>query len=459
MAKRRSPDNQPAKLPEYGELVSIMQSETATILSDYVRQYVGIVGGTPEPGQGIFINWDRVLTTQSYKELAWFDLYQEVERDPHVLAVMGSAKINIAGIPWDMSAYLKPGEKKPSLRNQAVADFVKNVLTDTGYFPQHIYNLMGALGKGFAVSEIVYDTVTGPGVRIKQILNRPQRRFQFDAVDRSLKLRDIKNPYYGTPLPDKKFVVHRVSAEWDNPFGDAIDQSLYWMWLFKKTVWKYWMMHLNVASSSIPLVQHPAKAPPEMKTEALDIAKMIRQGAYGRLPDNFKIIWAEAANGPQNAETYNNFIRTVNDEMSKAINGQTLTTEASSGTGTGTQALGNVHQGTQTARDVYRAHGFEATLNATVIPWITDFNFANVEGYPRFRFDLEDPEDLVREATIVKTLSDAGYDFDQEELSEKFNYTLTKKEPLKLNPANPIDKKLDKLNPDEPKEKDDEEEK
>ena len=65
----------------------------------------------------------------------------------------------------------------------------------------------------------------------------------------------------------------------------------------------------------------------------------------------------------------------------------------------------------------------------------------------------------MREATIVKMLSDAGYDFDQEELSEKFNYTLTKKEPLKLNPANPIDKKLDKLNPDEPKEKDDEEEK
>ena len=189
-------------------------------------------------------------------------------------------------------------------------------------------------------------------------------------------------------------------------------------------------------------MKHPAKAPPEMKAEALDIAKMIRKGVYGRLPDNFKIIWAEAANGPQNAETYNNFIRTVNDEMSKGINGQTLTTEASSGTGKGTQALGNVHQGTQTARDVYRAHGFEATLNATLIPWVTDFNFANVEGYPQFRFDLEDPEDLVQEATIVKTLSDAGYDFDQEELSEKFNYTLTKKEPLKLAPTEP-DKKLD----------------
>lgn len=431
MAKKKISTQPVNQLPEYGELVSIMQDETASILTDYIRQYVGIVSSTPEPGQGIFINLDRVITTQTFQELAWYELYQEVERDPHVWAVMSSAKLNVGGMPWDVDPYLNPGEKKPTQRNQDIADFNKDVLKSMGYFPQHLYNLMGALGMGFAVSEIVYtdqETWASDGIRIKKIINRPQRRFQFDAVDRSLRLRDIKQPYYGTPLPDRKFIVHRCSAQWDNPFGDALDQSLYWMWLFKKTVLKFWMQHLQVGASSIPIVKHPANADKNLKAEALSIAQMIRNGAYGRIPDNFEILWAEAKNAIANAETYQMFIRTVNDEISKCVNGQTLTTEASSTTGTGTRALGEVHQVSQSARDVFRAQGLAATINSTVIKWLTDFNFSDLDGYPSFRFDLEDPEDLQKEAAIVKTISDAGYNFDEEELSEKFNYTIVRKE-------------------------------
>lgn len=432
MAKKKSATNQLVprtnQLPEYGELVSIMQDETASILTDYIRQYVGIVSTTPEPGQGIFINWDRVLRSQIYQELAWYELYQEVERDPHVAAIINSAKLNVAGMKWDIGGHLEAGEKKPSGRNQAIADFVKHTLSDIGYFPQHLFNLMDGLGKGFAVSEILWK-ITPEAVTIGNIINRPQRRFQFDVVDRSLKLRQIQQPYYGLPLPDKKFIVHRCSTQWENPFGDALDQSIYWMWLFKKTVIKFWMQHLQVGASSIPIVKHPTSADANLKAEALDIAKMIRNGAYGRIPNNFEIIWAEAKNAISNAEAYERFVRTCNDEISKCVNGQTLTAEASSSVGSGSRALGEVHQVTQNARDVFRAEGLASTLNQTLVKWLVDFNFANVEGYPQFRFDLEDPEDLKSEATIVKTLSDAGFDFDEEELSEKFNYTLMKKVP------------------------------
>ena len=440
MAKKRTPSNQivptrPDQLPEYGQLIDIMQGETASIISDYIRQWVGAVNiSTPEPGQGIFLNFDRVANTQTYKELAWFDLYAELERDTHVKSILDSAKLNVAGMKWDIEAHLNAGEKKPSARNQAIADFVRHALENTGHFPQHMFNLMGALGMGFAVSEIIWD-ITDEGVLPKTLINRPPRRFQFDAVDRSLRLRNINNVYYGDPLPDKKFIVHRCANQWENPFGDAMDQSLYWMWLFKRTVIKFWMQHLQVGASSIPIVQHPASANKELKAEALSIAQMIRNGAYGRIPDNFEIIWAEAKNSINNADAYQNFIRTCDDQMSKCVNGQTLTAEASSGTGTGSKALGTVHQGTQNSRDIYRAESLSASLNSSLIRWTVDFNFGNVEGYPKFRFDLEEAEDLVSEATIIKTLSDAGFKFDVAELSEKFNYTLTEKEiPKQLAP-------------------------
>jgi phage gp29-like protein len=447
MAKKRSASNQmlPVKrnqLPEYSELISIMENETASIVSDYIRQYVGVVSGQGFNVQGnpaIYMNQDRVQRFQSYQELAFYDLYAEVERDTHVQSVMQSAKLNIAGMKWDIEAHLEKGEKEPNKRNQDIADFVKHSLKNVGYFPQHLYNLMGALGMGFSVSEIIWK-ITDEGIVIANILNRPQRRFQFDAVDRSLRLRDLKDPYYGIELPDKKFIVHRCSSQWENPFGDALDQSLYWMWLFKKTVMKFYMQHLQVGASSIPYVKHPVGASSDLKAEALEIAKMIRNGAYGRVPANFELLFAEAKNAIQNAEAYSTFIRMCNDEMSKCINGQTLTAEASGSAGKGTRALGEVHRDTQSARDVFRAEGLASTLNSTVIKWLVDFNFSGVTGYPEFRYDLEEAEDLKSEAVIIKTLADAGFDFDETELSEKFNYQIIKKKPLDLKP-NPLEKK------------------
>lgn len=440
MARRKSPENQPLKsmqLPEYGALVSIMQTETASILTDYIRQYVGIVSSTPEPGTGIFLNFDRVLRTQTYQELAWYDLYAEVERDPHVQAVLSSAKLNVAGMKYDIVAYKDTESKQATSRNKEIAIFVKIVLEGTGFFPQHLYNLLGAIGMGFAVSEIIWK-ITDNGVIIDKILNRPPRRFQFDAVDRSLKLRNIQQPYYGTALPDKKFIIHRCSSQWENPFGDALIQSLYWIWLFKKTALKFYLQHLEVGASSIPIVKYPSGANVELKNEAFEIAKMIRNGAFGRIPQNFEIIWAETKNAIQNAEAYHIFIRLCNDEISKCVNGQILTSEASSGTGAGSHALGTIHQITQSARDVFRAEGLSATLNQTLIKWIVDFNFSDVDGYPQFRFDLEEPSDLTVESSIVKNLSDAGYVFDETELSEKFNYTLQKKQAPSTIPAEPM---------------------
>ena len=430
MAKTKRGTNQaltkPERLPEYGELVSLMQTETASIVTDYIRQYIGIASRTPEPGQGIFINLDRVLATQSYKELAWYDLYAELEKDPHVRAILDSAKLNVAGLPWMVNAYIAPGAKEATPRDEEIADFVKDNLENCGHMPQHLFNLMGALGMGFAVSEIIWKIDDG-SVRLKEILNRTQRRFQFDAVTRGLRLRDTEHPYFGKPLPDRKFIVHRVTAQWDNPFGDALDQSLYWMWIFKKTVLKFWMQHLEVGAASVPIVKHPREANAELKAEALAIAQMIRNGAYGRIPDNFEILWAEAKNAIQNGETYNSFVRFCNDEMTKAVNGQTLTTEASSSTGTGTFAQGRIHQMTQDNRDLFRASGLESTLNKTLVKWLVDFNFADIEGYPQFEFDIADPTDLLREAQIIQTLKGAGFEFDENELTEKFKYTLTRK--------------------------------
>ena len=422
MAKPRKPK----ELPEYGEMAQRLEGEAASVISDYWRQYVGVAQKTASPTSGIYMNLDRVMKTQSYQELVQYDMYKEVERDPHVSAVLQSAKLNVAGMKWDIAPYVESGKTKATQEREKQAEFVKQALKYAGYFPAHLYNLMDSIGMGFSVSEIIWGVRDGMFVPV-ELLNRTQRRFQFDATSRTLKIRNLDNPYMGDPAPDKKFIVHRTSATWENPFGDALDQNIFWMWLFKRMVTKFWVTNLETATAPIPIVKHPASGSDKIKAEALAVAEQIRSGAYGRIPDNMEIVWAEASNMMAANVSYWEFNKFCNDEISKCINGNSLTTESSSADGHGTRALGSVHQSTQSSRDIYRAETLAATLNATLIRWIVDFNFGEDVPAPEFRFDLEEPDDLVRESEIIRNLSSAGYDIDEKELSEKFNYTLTKK--------------------------------
>lgn len=421
MAKRRKPLTQVEPV-SYPELADVMQQETATILSDYIRQYVGQMSlANPQPGSGIFYNWDRVLRTQSYQELFWFDLYDEVERDPHVSAVMRTLKLATASLDWRVTPADDSGRQK------AIAAFVEDVLRNMESFTQDLYELMDAEGKGFAVSEVIWQV--GYDVRPVRLMNRPQRRFQFDAVTREPKLRTMEAPYYGEPLPERKFIVHRVSSKYENPFGDALDQSLYWMWLFKHTVLKFWMNHLETRTGPIAIVKHPDSANVALKAEASAIAKSIRQSAYGRLPKSMELQFAEASGTQQTSGSYQSFVDVCNNEMTKCVLGQVLTTEGSAG-GSGSRALGEVHSDVLALRAKYSAKALAATLNTSLIRWIVDANYGNVDLYPRFEFVTEDPTDRKEEVEIIRGLKSAGYKAKREWVEERIQIELDEAEPV-----------------------------
>lgn len=416
MAKRRRAET----AADTRNLQEVLTIETASMLTDYMRQYIGIATSVPAPGSGIFINFDRVLRTQMYQELAWYDLYDEVERDPHVAAILRTLKLTVASREWDIVPFDESGRAK------AIADFVRECLTSMEDFTQDLYELLDAEGKGFSVSEVIWEV--GYESRPKRLMHRPQRRFQFDAVTREPRLRTTADPYMGEVLPERKFIIHRVSAKYENPFGDALDQSLYWMWLFKHTVLKFWMTHLDVASAPVPFVKIPPNSKEEVKAEADDLAAKIRRGAAGRLPANFDIIWAEAQNSAQTAASYEAFIDACNAEMTKCVLGQTLTTEGSSKSGAGSRALGEVHGDVLAMRTQFSSRALEATLNGSLIKWIVDANYAGVDGYPKFQFQVSRVDDRDRESKIVKTLSDSGYKATQEWIKEKFQIELEEKQ-------------------------------
>ena len=453
--KPRKPKDQLSgkDFPSYDELSDMMISETTSILSDFIRQYIGAYGSlVSKPGDAIFINFDPVLQTESYQRWAQYDLYWYLEQDTHIRAILSAAKVNIAGLDWEVKPFLKGKEKKASVTNQAIAEFCEDMFEQMEDFTQHLYDLMDALPKGFSFSEIIWGQKDGYWV-IDNLLNRPRRRIQFDATSRQPRVRTIENPFYGDLVEPGKYIVHRCSSNWENPFGDAIDQSLYWPWLFKKMGLKFFLHSQEVSSSSIPIVQHPTAADPRLKREALGVAKQIREGAYGAMSDALKLVWAESTQGARNAESRELFIRLMNDEMTKCVKGSLLTTEGASSAGTGSRSTSQTHQVTEDQYDIFRAKGLASSINKYLLRFACDYNFANLDGYPRFKFDVEEDENLVEASTVLVNLSKAlpDYDIDIDDVNDKFGYNFTKKKPTE--PTTQIDptKPTDPINPiDEP---------
>lgn len=377
------------------DLGELMQQEITAVTTDYITQWVGKVNDN-----AIYLNQDRVARSQTYQELIQFDLYAEVARDTHLSSIINTLRIMVASLPWEVKPFDESGQSK------AVAEKVKRNFEQLDNFQQDLYELNDAIFMGFSASEIIWEN--GYEASIRKLLNRPQRRIQFDVVTAEPKIRTKEQPFFGEPIQPKKMIIHRASSTWENPFGDALAQNVFYLWLFKRMVLKFWASHLESGVAPVPIVKHKPSSNPKLKAEALEIAKGIRVAAYGRIPDNMNLIFAEAKNMAATGATYKDFEEFVNDEMTKAILGQVLTTEGGGRGGSGSRSLGDVHMDVLQARIIFYANALACTLNSSAVRWLTDFNYLKVKGYPRFQFVTKKAVDRKTEAEIVKILHDAG---------------------------------------------------
>lgn len=131
------------------------------------------------------------------------------------------------------------------------------------------------------------------------------------------------------------------------------------------------------------------------------------QDAIAVIPDDSSVEIQEA-NKSSSAEIFEKLIDKMNSEISKAILGQTLTTEIGA---TGSYAASNTHMAVR--QDIIDADKklVEKTINQ-LIQWIYEINFANAE-VPIF--ELYEPEDVdLTLAQRDKILSDTGVKFTKE---------------------------------------------
>lgn len=321
-------------------------------------------------------------------------VYKELLCDSHVFACVQSRKAGVLSLEWEINRGLDKDETAEkvieTIKKLDIYKFINDILDATLF--------------GFQPIEIIWGRVDNLVLPI-ELKAKPSEWFCFDD-ENQLKFR-TKEHYFGEELPPKKFLCPQSNPSYENPYGERTLSRVFWPVTFKKGGLKFWVIFTEKYGIPHLIGKHPRGASEEETDRLAGLLEQMVQDAIAVIPDDSSVEIQEA-NKSSSAEIFEKLMDKMNAEISKAILGQTLTTEVGS---TGSYAASNTHFAVR--QDIIDADKkmVEKTINK-LIQWIYEINFSN-KDIPVFEmFEVEDID--LGLAQRDKILSETGVKFTKE---------------------------------------------
>jgi len=432
-----------AKREAPGGKSNVLSREVAAVTGDLYEPLLGWLGVRP--------NRDPLLSHQQPgADYAYpYGLLEEaLDKDAHLSALITQRKAAV--LSWEREVVPADGSpaalQAAAVVEQALAGIgTGNALRGgDGGFEHDLAELLDAIPYGLAVSEVIWerkdirvgaghcarpqweqqDDMDGDGapplqnslILPKALLSRHPRRFVF-AADGDLRLLSEAEPVKGEPVPARKFIVFAPYGRHEDPYGLPQLRSVWWLAYFKRQVLKFWVMYCEKFGTPTAVLKHPLSASEREKRAYRRIIGSIQQETGLVVPEGVELELLEAQRAGS-AQTYRELIEFANREMSKALVGQTLTTESD---GRGSYALGKVHHAVR--EDIVRqdAQALMALVNTQLVRWIVDLNFpVSLRKYPRWRLHPPREDDLKLQLEIDRFFAEQGLPLDETELYARY---------------------------------------
>lgn len=297
--------------------------------------------------------------------------------DAHLDAVKNKRFASITSRAWTIDG---------SKGDQKKAKFVEEYLWNID-LRNVISQMLEAIGFGYAVHEIVWNTVqTDLGTLIlpTAIKDRKQEWFKFDS-DSKLLLQT--NDGSRREMPERKFLVTRNRPTTANPYGNAVYSRCFWPMAFKKGGLKFWMIFVEKYGMPKAVGKIPPGATDKEQSTFLRMLSGLVRDAVAVIPQTGSVELLETKMSGTNP--HSEIVHWADSEISKAWLGETLTTEQTSSGGT--QAMATVHNDVRADLALDDAAMIESSINQ-LIRWIYEINWPNEKEIPWMNIIL--PEDL-----------------------------------------------------------------
>jgi len=317
--------------------------------------------------------------------VAQFELFEDMEeKDGHIMSEMSKRRRAITGLEWD----IVPPDNATAAEKKAAAELY-SLLQGLDDFEEVLFDTTDAIGKGFACQEIEWEHSAGTWLP-RHIDHRPQSWFQLARGTRQeIRLRGSAG---GEALQPFGWITHAHRAKSGYLERSALFRVLVWPYLFKNYSLGDLAEFLEIYGIPMRVGKYPSGATQAEKLTLLRALAALGHNAAGIIPNGMELEFLNAAQGDPAA--FKLMIEWCEKTQSKAILGGTLTSQADGASST--NALGNVHNEVRKELRDSDAKQVAKTLSRDLIYPIALLNglVTTWERCPRFKFDLQEPEDL-----------------------------------------------------------------
>ena len=345
------------------------------------------------------------------------ELYRDLKRDGRVFSVLQKRVLALVSRPWQVEAV-----EGDTVRGKADAAALSDILKQAN-FDRICKDLLEALIAGTSICEIVWTVRNGMYV-VKRAPRRSLRRFVFVQQDPGqppeLHMLLRENMLTGLPLPERKFVIHRVNPEDDNPWGTGMGLQLYWAVFFKRKALISWNKLNDRVGVPTPWGQYPTSAGPREKATLFSALKAISNDGVIMTPVGSMITLLESKLAAGGITTQQALCEYMDDWIAEVVLGQEPHRQGSRAPA----AAGN--ERSDVRMDLVQADSdlLSDTLNNTMIAWLCELN-----GFVPCLVSrvIKAEKDLKATAETDKIVADMGFDLDETTINARYGDGWTKK--------------------------------
>mgnify|MGYP005816816093 CR=1 FL=1 len=339
---------------------------------------------------------------------AYMTLAEEIEeRDLHYSAQLRTRKLAVAAIAPTVEAASEDAS------DVLMAERVREIMEDDA-IPELFFDLLDGLGKGVAVVQILWDTKSTPWKPqdYKWVDPRYLRQDQ-ETLEQILLISE--DAPKGAPLEPYKFIIHTPRSKSGSVWRNGLARLVAVMYMLKSFTIRDWWAFAEVFGIPVRIGKYGANASTDDISTLINAIGRIASDAGAVIPESMKIELIETAKGNGGNTLFENMVRWCDEQVSKAVLGQTMTADNGS-----SQSQATVHNEVRIDIAKWDARQLESSINEYLIKPFIILNWGVQQRYPKVRIKVPEPEDLKMLVDSLVPLIDRGLKVSASDMADKF---------------------------------------
>lgn len=365
---------------------------------------------TGYPGDGLTPDrLGRILRAADQGDMMqYLELAETIEeRDLHYQGIIGTRRRAVSQIEISVEA----GSDDPQHERQAeeLRKWLKRAeLTD------ELFDILDAIPKGFSFTEIIWDTSMGQWQPMR-LERRDPRWFRFNRVDLTTPM-VLDEHGQELPFPAFKFIYPRINAKSGLPIRSGLSRAAMWAYLFKAFTARDWAIFTQTYGQPLRVGKWGPGASESDKDTLFNAVANIAGDCAAIIPESMSIDFVEATNVGASTDLFERRADWLDRQMSKAVLGQTATTDSVTG------GLGSGKEHGDVREDIKRsdAKSLSAVLTRDLAIPFVQLNHGPQAHYPLIKIEDPEPEDLAALSSALGTLVPIGLRVKEDEVRNKF---------------------------------------